>query len=112
MKIKIKLRTLLTFGCVILSLFLFPIVSVWKKSRVQDMVRENEQIRENIKKARNTNLATRYLRDRLTARVRIESVAKSDLGLIYPAAADVYLVVRVQPLKQGDRGFEKVFANR
>ncbi|MFH0919919.1 MAG: cell division protein FtsL [Fibrobacterota bacterium] len=112
MKIKIKLRTLLTFGCVILSLFLFPIVSVWKKSRVQDMVKSNEELRQRIRRVSNANLVTRLERDRLAARERIEAVARKELGLEYPASRDVRLVLRAEPQKQGENGIEKAFVSR
>jgi hypothetical protein len=107
MKIKIKLRTLLTLCCVILSIFLFPLVSVWKKSQVQDMAKENALLQERIQSARNENRVYGFLRDRLIARPRVESIARKDIGLDYPAGRDVRLVVRQKPLVPGEMSLEK-----
>jgi hypothetical protein len=94
MKPKVKLRIVVGVVFTLLSFFSVPIVSVWKKSRVQEMVTANAQLKERQKSLQGEIVVLDYTLCRLKARERIESLAKNECGLIFPENRAVTVVIR------------------
>jgi hypothetical protein len=92
MKTSAKFRKIAIIIFIILSLFSLPLFSVWKKSKVTEMIKENEQLREKKIKTWNVNMLHRYRLNMLAKRGRIEDIAQKEIGLIYPAHSDILVL--------------------
>jgi len=94
MKPKIKLRIVVGVVFSLLSLFSVPIVTVWKKSRVLEMVTVNENSKEQEKKLQGEIIILRYAKNRLMNRERIETLAMKNCGLAFPENREVVVVLK------------------
>ena len=94
MTFKTKFRTIIGTVLLVLAFFSFPLLSVWKKSKVVDMSGENARLRSELVNIENQNIVLRYQVNQLRSRSRVEEVAKNELGLIYPNNEDVTILVR------------------
>jgi hypothetical protein len=104
MKAKIKLRNIVVIVCFILSLFSLPLVSVWKKSKVIEMIKENEMLKKEKKAIQVANVLYGYRLRQLKGRSRIEHLAEQEIGLVFPAQGDVTVLAK----EDNNRGWDVV----
>ena len=90
----VKVKTLFWVIVLGLSLFSFPLFSVWKKSKSAANLREIAVLQEKQRKAKNINLTLRCKLTALRTRQHIETVAKREMGLAYPKIEDILVVRR------------------
>jgi cell division protein FtsL len=94
MKPKVKLRIVVGVVFSLLSLFSVPLVAVWKKSRVLEMVTVNENLKVQEKSLQGEILLLDYAVAKLKNRERIEVLAAKECGLAFPANQDVTVLLK------------------
>ena len=91
----VKFRKVAGIVLAVLSLFALPLVSVWKKSKTAELLKEVETLGAHARTMRLQNLALRGQRNRLLSRERVEAAAMKGMGMVYPAVADVVVLERI-----------------
>ncbi len=102
MKTKIKIRTLVGAVAVALSFFSLPLLSVWKKSTVVNMIEKNANLEKKIAEFHNGNIVLRFEINELMNRSRIEEFARNNLELDYPD--NNMITVLVRPVAKSKKG--------
>ncbi|OGJ85704.1 MAG: hypothetical protein A2268_17035 [Candidatus Raymondbacteria bacterium RifOxyA12_full_50_37] len=98
MKQRIRLSTIAAVLILVLSLFMLPMVSVWKKSKITQMLKTDEMLKQAVVQGNTVNIMYRYRKEVLSKRGRIEEIAKGELGLVYPSQEDIAVLVNTSGL--------------
>lgn len=91
MSTKIRLRNFLMLIILVLSFFLLPIVSVWKKAEITDLIKLNQELKETKERILSENLIKKYKYEQLKKRERIEVLAY-EADLTYPRIENIILL--------------------
>lgn len=104
----VKVRIILILLSVIAVIIAGPLLAVWKQVYINDLSIRLESMNDTIVSLNREIASLRITRERLSDPDRIESFARTALGLEYPSSSRIE-IVRIDGKKTEDF-FEKVYA--